>query len=573
MLTCTLVTQAADQPIIDYAAPFHPTVGQGGMVASEDPVANRIGAYVLAKGGNAVDAAVAMGFALAVTLPKAGNIGGGGFMMIHDNQHQRTVALDYRETAPAKASADMYWTSDGGVDKKAIWFTGKGAAVPGTVAGLLTAQEKYGRLSRADVLNPAIDIAEKGFVVSAALASSLEAAKKRLQRCPDSMKMLFHDDGTSYRPGEIMRRPLLAATLRVIRDKGVDGFYRGEIARRLVDGIKEHGGLITMGDLAAYKAIERPVIWGEYGDYQVASMPPPSSGGVHLIQMLNILQYFPLKALGPNRAASMQPMIEAMRYAYADRSKYLGDPDFVQVPVKALTSKAYAAAIAKAIKPGIAGRSADIAPGRWLPHESPQTTHFSVIDKDGNMVANTYTLNFSYGSGHTAAGTGILLNNEMDDFSARPGVPNAYGLVGSSANAIAPGKRPLSSMTPTLVFRHHKPWLATGSPGGSVIITSVLHVVVNTLFYDMNIASATAWPRFHHQWLPDVVRVEPGISEDTVERLKAMGYQVKRSRTLGNTQSVMFDGRYFYGASDPRRPGGGALAVDAWKQTFGSRQP
>ncbi|RMH47962.1 MAG: gamma-glutamyltransferase [Gammaproteobacteria bacterium] len=553
--------RAETTPIIDMEWPFQPVVGQHGMVVSEDALASRIGAEILAKGGNAVDAAVAVGFALAVTLPKAGNLGGGGFMMIYLHKSKKATAIDYRETAASAAHAKMFWQGSG-IDKFAIRYSGKATAVPGTVAGLLLAHEKYGRLSRQEVMAPAIRLAKSGFKVSFALEDSLRKAKKRLMRCEVSRKIFFHDNGKPYSAGEIMKRPDLAWTLTEIQRYGRAGFYEGAVADKFVASIRAHDGLITKEDLKRYRAVERTPLGADFGAFRVLTMPPPSSGGVHLLQMLKVLSHFPLKALGPNRASTYQIMIEAMRVAYADRSRYLGDPDFVQVPVSKLISDDYAERIAKHIERGKAKKSEDIRPGQWLSHESHETTHFSVIDRDGNMVANTYTLNFSFGSGHTAEGTGILLNNEMDDFAARPGIPNAYGLIGNEANAIAPGKRPLSSMTPTLVLKNNRPWLATGSPGGSTIITTVLQVLLNTMVHNMNIASAVAWPRIHHQWLPDKVFVEPTISQDTVEKLRTMGYDVVRRKSLGGAQSIMFDGQYFYGAPDPRKPGSAAISVD-----------
>ncbi len=552
---------SAATPIIDYKWPFHPINAQHGMVVSEDELASQIGADILSQGGNAVDAAVATGFALAVTLPKAGNIAGGGFMLIHLANNKKNIALDYRETAPAKASTDMYLNQDGTVNKHAIRNTAKGTAVPGTVAGLVYAQQKYGKLSLQQVLKPAIKIAREGFPVSWALSNSIRSRAERLQRCEVTTKVLFKTNKENYQAGEIMKRPALAKTLSIIAKKGSAGFYQGDIAQKLVAGIAEHGGLISMDDLKNYKALEREVLLGDYRGYQIATMPPPSSGGVHLIQMLNMLENYPLSEWGPNRAKTIQVMVEAMRSAYADRSEYLGDPDFFKVPVKGLTSKVYAKQLVEKIPKNHARKSSDVKPGNPMPYESPQTTQFSVVDTEGNMVSNTYTLNFSYGNGHMIEDTGVMLNNEMDDFSAKPGVPNAYGLLGGDANAIKPGKRPLSSMTPTLVFKDGKPFLATGSPGGSTIITVVLETIVNMLDFKMNIAAATAWPRFHHQWFPDQIYMEPGISSDTIDKLTEMGYKIKAGRTLGSTQSISVDGQFQFGSSDNRRSGGAAIAA------------
>ncbi len=550
-----------EAPIIDYKWPFHSENSKHGMVVSADKLASQIGADILTKGGNAVDAGVAVGFALAVTMPKAGNLAGGGFMLIHLKKNNRNIALDYRETAPMDATTDMYLNKDGSVDNSAIRYSSKGTAVPGTVAGLVYAQKHFGRLSLSETLQPAIDIADKGFPVSWALASSIKSRSKRLHSCEVSAKIFFKKNQANYQAGEIMKRPGLASTLKLIASKGRDGFYQGALAKKLVKGIKRHGGIIGLQDLKNYQPIEREVLTGEYHGYQIVTMPPPSSGGVHLIQMLNILENFPIRAWGANRAKTIQVMVEAMRSAYADRSKYLGDPDFFKVPVKGLTSKQYAKKLAAQITLGKARKSKDIGPSNPLAYESPQTTQFSVVDSEGNMISNTYTLNFSYGTGHMVAGTGVLLNNEMDDFSAKPGVPNAFGLTGGKANAIKPGKRPLSSMTPTFVFKDGEPFLVTGSPGGSSIITVVLETIINMLDFDMNVAAATAWPRFHHQWYPDVIYAEPGISIDTRELLSQMGYRVKSRRTLGATQSIAIRGKYQFGATDSRRSGGAAIAA------------
>jgi len=561
-------TETQSSPIIDYTWPFHPEYSKNGMVVSEDSLASQIGADILSQGGNAVDAAVAVGFSLAVTLPKAGNLAGGGFMLIHVNTGDKNIALDYREVAPLNASANMYLNQDGSVNNDSIRYTAKGTAVPGTVAGLVYAQQHYGRLKLSEVMKPAITIAEQGFPVTFALSQSLESRKERLLVCETSAKTFFKAGKKDYQPGDMMKRTDLANTLKIIAEKGNSGFYQGRIAELFVKGIKQHGGIISLEDLKQYRPIERDVLMGNYRGYQIATMPPPSSGGVHLIEMLNILENFPLAEWGPNRSKTIQIMVEAMRSAYADRSKYLGDPAFYKVPVTGLISKLYAKKLASEITLGKARNSNKLGPDNPIPYESPQTTHFSVIDSDGNMVSNTYTLNFSYGNGHTIAGTGIVLNNEMDDFSVKPGVANAYGLLGGEANSIKPGKRPLSSMTPTFIFKDGKPYAATGSPGGSTIITVVLETVVNLLDFNMNIAAASSWPRFHHQWFPDVVYTEPGISADTIENLQKMGYKIKEGRTLGSTQSIVVIDHNQYGSSDPRRTGGAAIAAKSGSKTI-----
>jgi gamma-glutamyltranspeptidase/glutathione hydrolase len=534
---------------------FHPVVGSHGMVATQEARATRVGIDILEQGGNAVDAAVAIGFTLAVTLPRAGNLGGGGFMVIHSADKGETVALDYREMAPAAATKDMYLDAAGDVDVQKARYSYHSVGVPGTVAGLALALERYGSLPLAKVLAPAIRLAEDGIEVDADLAGSLAKARKRFARWPETMKIFFKPDGSPYQAGERLVQTDLAWSLKRIAEHGAKAFYEGAIADRIAADMTAHGGPITLDDLKAYKAVVREPVHGSYRGYDIASMPPPSSGGVHLIEILNILEGYPIAYLGAGGAETIHLMAEAMKLAYADRSKYLGDPDFADIPVKGLTSKAYAATLRAKIDRNRATPSTEIAPGNPLPYESDQTTQFSVMDAAGNVVSNTYTINFSYGTGIVAAGTGILLNNEMDDFSSKPGVPNAYGLIGGEANAIEPRKRPLSSMTPTIVFKDGKPFLATGSPGGSRIITTTLQLIMNVIDHDMNIAAATAAPRIHHQWLPDELRVEVGLSPDTVRLLAAKGHNVVVKNAMGSTQSVMRTDAGLFGASDPRRPG------------------
>ena len=511
---------AQETPIIGYNAIHHPVVARHGMVVSADGIASRAGLEILRAGGNAVDAAVAVGFALAVTVPRAGNIGGGGFMLVYLAKEKRTVAIDYREMAPAAAGRDMFLDAAGNVDGGRSRFTHLASGVPGTVAGLLHALDRYGTMSRRQVMAPAIRLAREGFAIGFGLADSLKRAQQRLSRDADARAIFFKPDGGLYDYGETLVQRDLAATLSRIADQGAPGFYGGETARMIAAEMKAGGGLITTADLAAYRAVERQPVRGTFHGYEVVAMPPPSSGGVHIIEMLNILEGYRLRELGHNSARTIHLMAEAMKHAYADRSEYLGDPDFYKVPVARLTARDYAATIRASIDPERARPSTDIAPGRLAVYESPQTTHFSLMDRFGNAVSNTYTLNLSYGSGYVVKGAGFLLNNEMDDFSAKPGVPNAFGLLGNKANAIAPGKRPLSSMTPTLIFRDGKPVVVTGSPGGGRIINAVLQVALNVMAFDMNIAAAVAVPRIHHQWLPDVLWMEPGISPDTVRLLQ-----------------------------------------------------
>ncbi len=528
------------------------------MVSSQEQIATRVGVEILKQGGNAVDAAVAVGFTLAVTLPRAGNLGGGGFMLVHLADSKQTLALDYREMAPASAHRDMYLNPDGSVDKQRSRFHGLAVGVPGTVKGLITALQDYGSMSLQQVMRPAIRLAEKGIVVSRDLAQSLDRSAQRLKRWPAAAKVFYHADGSAYQAGEILLQADLAQTLKAISQYGDSGFYQGPTARRIVDSVNQAGGEMTLADLSTYRVKTREPVFGSYRGHRIASMPPPSSGGTHIVQILNILEPYDLAAAGHNSALTIHLMAEAMKQAYADRSEYLGDPDYVEVPVAALTDKAYAAKINRRIHPSLVRASEEIAPGLAISSESPQTTHFSVVDRWGNAVSNTYTLNFSYGSGLMAAGTGVLLNNEMDDFSAKPGVANAYGLIGGEANAVAAGKRPLSSMSPTLVFdaTSDKLLLVTGSPGGSRIITTTLQIISNVIDHQMNIAEATQAPRFHHQWLPDKLTLEKGISADTIRLLQQKGHRIDASRwAMGSTQSILRSDDGWTGASDPRQSG------------------
>jgi len=540
---------------------MHPVWAREGMVSAQEAEATKIGLGVLQAGGNAVDAAVSVALALAVSLPRAGNIGGGGFMIVHDAASGETAAIDYRETAPSAATRDMFLGADGEADAKLSRFHGLAVGVPGTLAGLALALEKYGTLTLAQALAPAIRLAEEGLVVSVDLADSLKGLEKRLKQWPSSASVFFKPDGSFFEPGDILRQPDLAASLRLIAEQGPGALYRGPLGEKIVAAVVAAGGVMSMDDLAAYEAKVRAPVTGTYRGYEIVSMPPPSSGGAHIVQILNILEGFPISWTGANSAETIHLMAEAMRLAYADRSEYLGDSDFVDVPLKGLTSKAYAAALRGKIDRHRATPSSMVKPGKPQPYESDQTTHFSVVDKDGNAVSSTYTINFSYGSGLVAEGTGILLNNEMDDFSAKPGVPNAYGLIGGDANAVEPGKRPLSSMSPTIVLKDGKPFLVTGSPGGARIITTTLQVIMNVIDHGMNVAEASAAPRIHHQWLPDQLRVEEGLSPDTTALLRARGHDVSVQEAMGATQSIMIDPEtgFRLGASDPRRAG--ALTV------------
>ncbi|AZT22702.1 TPA: gamma-glutamyltransferase [Salmonella enterica] len=531
---------------------FHPVRATQGMVASVDAMATQVGVDILKQGGNAVDAAVAVGYALAVTHPQAGNLGGGGFMLLR-TKDGATTAIDFREMAPAGATRDMFLDEQGNPDSKKSLTSPLASGTPGTVAGLSLALEKYGSLPLNSVVRPAIKLAQEGFIVNDALADDLKTYGSEVLPHHENSKAIFWKDGEPLKKGDKLVQQDLANSLTMIAENGPDAFYKGEIARQIAQQMQQNGGLITTDDLAAYQAVERTPVSGEYRGYQIFSMPPPSSGGIHIVQILNILENFDMKKYGFGSADAIQIMAEAEKYAYADRSEYLGDPDFVNVPWQALTSKAYAKSIAGQIDINKAKPSSEIRPGKLAPYESDQTTHFSVVDKDGNAVAVTYTLNTTFGTGIVAGNTGILLNNQMDDFSAKPGVPNVYGLVGGEANAVGPKKRPLSSMSPTIVVKDGKTWLVTGSPGGSRIITTVLQMVVNTIDFGMNVAEATNSPRFHHQWLPDELRVEKGFSPDTLKLLEQKGQKVALKEAMGSTQSIMAgpDGE-LYGASDPR---------------------
>ena len=550
-------TDNSQAPLIDFRMRFVPEISQGNMVVGPEELASEAGLAILEQGGNAVDAAVATGFALAVTLPRAGNIGGGGFMLIHLAKEDRNIFIDYRETAPAAATRDMFLDSEGKVDKRKAYFTRASSGVPGTVAGLIHALNNYGTLPLATVIAPAIRLAEEGFPMTVTLSETINARANRLAQDPGARDIFLANKDSALGLGAQFKQPELAETLKRIRDKGRDGFYKGKTAELIANDMATNGGLITLDDLAGYQPIEREPVTGKFRGYDVVSAPPPSSGGVHIIQMLKLLEPYSLEAMGHNSASYLHRVIESMKLAYADRSKHLGDPDRTRVPVAELIADDYADNRRKLIKDDRATPSSEISPGDILTPEGRDTTHFSVADKAGNVVSNTYTLNFSFGSHIVVPGTGILLNNEMDDFAARPGFANAYGLVQGEANAVAPGRRPLSSMTPTIVFKDGEPKLVTGSPGGSLIITAVLQTILNATVFEMDVASATAAPRVHHQWQPDRVLVEQGVSPDTIKILEEMGHKIEPiKRTIGRVNSVQLDGPWRYGFADLRRPGG-----------------
>ena len=548
--------------LVDYYDVNHPVISRKGMVVSQKRIASEVGADILRQGGNAIDAAVAVGFALAVVLPRAGNLAGGGFMMVHLADKDKTIAIDYRETAPASAYKDVFLDKHGNPIVSKSLKTLSASGVPGTVAGLHYALENYGSMSWAEVIKPAEKLARKGIVVDDDMARFFYKEQMFLSRTLETCRVYLKESCQPYLAGEIFIQEDLADSLVYLQKQGKSGFYQGEIAKKLVAAMKKGGGLITAKDLADYRVKEEVPIRGTFGGYEILTMPPPSSGGVHLIQMLNMLETMDLDGIQQGSAAMIHLQAEIFKRAYADRSTFLGDPAFVNVPSDGLTSKKYAKALSKNIKPNKITPSSKIKAGQPNKYESPDTTHFSVMDAAGNVVSNTYTLNHNYGSGITIPGTGILLNNTMDDFSVKPGSPNSYGLIGGTANAIAANKRPLSSMTPTIVLKDGQPYIATGTPGGSKIITAVFQQLVNVLHFKMNIAEATIAPRVHHQWQPDILYVERNTSADTIDKLKTMGYTVEISSSLGSLQSIMKHNGVFLGAADPRRPGAAAIAVD-----------
>jgi gamma-glutamyltranspeptidase / glutathione hydrolase len=564
LLTTCAIAQGVDAPLLEQAVIHHPEYSRTGMVSSQDRRAAQIGAHILAEGGNAVDAAVAVGFALAVALPRAGNIGGGGFMIVYDAGSGETTTIDYRETAPLGATRDMFLDAQGNPDPQLSRNSHKASGVPGTVAGLYLAHSRFGRLPWRKLLQPAIELARDGIVLTLDQSNNFKARHDVLCRHEASCRYFFKAGGEPYEIGERLVQKDLARTLELIARQGPDVFYRGEIATAIVAEMERGDGLIDRQSLQAYKPVVRKPLRGTYHGYEIVTMPPPSSGGLHIIQMLNVLEHFPVAEFGAGSADEVHVLTEVMRLAYADRSKHLGDPDFYDVPVDWLVSKEYAASLAETIDMQRARPSSDVAPGEAPPHESQETTQFSVIDVDGNVVSNTYTLNLAYGSGISVTGAGFLLNDEMEDFVSKPGVANVYGLLGEEANAIEAQKRPLSSMTPVIVFADGKPWFATGSPGGSRIISTVLQMIVNVIDHRMNIADATDQPRMHHQWYPDQLLLETGYSPDTVRLLVQRGHNVKTSAALNcSLQTVAFGDGFFQGASDTRRAGAASVAPAA----------
>jgi gamma-glutamyltranspeptidase/glutathione hydrolase len=533
-------------------------VAKNGMVVAQEATAARIGADILRQGGNAVDAAVATGFALAVTYPRAGNLGGGGFMLIHQASGN-DAAIDYRETAPAAITNKTFLDANGNADQQKSRDSALAIGVPGTVEGLAFAARKYGsgRFTLADLIAPALKLARDGMPVSDDIADMSDNELARLKRWPSSAKIFLKADGTALALGGSLVQSDLGNTLEAIAKDGPRAFYNGAIADAIAAAVQAAGGVMSAEDLKSYTAFERAPVRGTYRGYDIVSMPPPSSGGVELIEMLNILEGYDLGH--EDAGQTMHLMVEAMKRAYADRALFLGDPDQVKAPIEKLISKDYAATWRATIDPEHATPASAIRAGGTVQPEGRNTTHFSVVDSFGNAVSNTYTLNFSYGVGLVAEGTGILLNNELDDFAVKPDAPNAYGLIGYEANAPGPGKRPLSSMTPTIVLKDGKPFLVTGSPGGSRIITAVLQVVVDVIDRGMDIATAESAPRIHNQWMPDQVFAEPGVAPDLIAALQARGDKVVSTGKFTSVNSIVVTPDGFAGAADPRTHGG--LAV------------
>lgn len=551
------VSFAQTAPIIQPSGRSQPVIAKNGMVSSQETLATQIGVDILSKGGNAIDAAVAVGFALAVTLPRAGNLGGGGFMMVYLAESKQSIALDFRESAPAAITPTSFLDDKGEPDPKKSRDSGLSVGVPGTVAGLALALEKYGsgKFTLSDLISPAHRLARQGIGVIHDLADSLPQAAARLGKYPSSARIFLNAQGKALDYDDWLVQADLAKTLESISRFGVKGFYEGEVALRLVESIKAAGGVMTLDDLKGYKPLLRDAVQGTYKGYNVVSMPPPSSGGVHLVQMLNMLEKDDLSKIGAGSAAHISLLSETMKRAYADRFAHLGDPDSVKVPVKGLISKTYAQTLRASLNLEKPTPAAEIKGGNPNLHENDQTTHYSVVDKQGNAVSTTYTLNFSYGLGFVAEGTGVLLNNELDDFAAKAGAVNAYGLMQGDSNLPAPNKRPLSSMTPTIVLKEGKVFMVTGSPGGSRIITMVLNSIQNVVDFNMNIAESVAFPRFHHQWQPDAIDVESGFSPDTLNLLVNKGYKLTPRPAFGSINAIHVTKDGLMGAADPRQRG------------------
>ncbi len=544
---------------------FKPIFGRNGIVVSEEEIATKVGIDILHQGGNAVDAAVAVGYALAVTLPEAGNIGGGGFMMIWLNKEKKAININYREKAPLQSSKNMFLDKNGNVKNESIDTSHLSSGVPGTVYGLNFAQKKYGKLSLEQVIKPAIALAENGFTITHALANSLEESKSLLATSPETKKIFFKETEPKKEGDKLIQKDL-AETLKLISKYGNDGFYKGETAQKIIAEMKQNGGIISQKDLEDYNIEEQEPVYGKYRGFSIYSVPPPSSGGVTIIEMLNILENFELNKYPLNSAKYYHLMSEIMSYAYFDRNNKLGDPNFVSNPIQTLTNKEYAYKLAKKVNINKHTSSDKIQEfgKKYSKFEEQNTTHFSVIDSEGNMVANTYTLNFSFGNGKVVKNAGFLLNNEMGDFTIKVGKPNSYGLVQGEKNTISPNKRPLSSMSPTLVINEKlEPILAVGAPGGSRIISQVFNFLVNYIDYNKNIATSIAKPKFHNQLWPDIFYYEDGVSPDTLEKLIKMGHNLKLSPSYGSLQVAEMQklNHIYFGFSDPRSEGSAAIGL------------
>jgi gamma-glutamyltranspeptidase/glutathione hydrolase len=558
MFGLTLAPVAAQKKqLLEYPSIHSPTVGYHGMVVTQNAIASSVGADMLRRGGNAVDAAVAVAFALAVTLPRAGNIGGDGFMLIHDAKSGKDVVIDFRSVAP-KGVREAMFVDDRGKESPVASKGYLAPSVPGTVAGLYAAQRKYGHLPWADTVQPAIALARDGVKLTPDEAFVFTWGKERLSTSAAARAAYYKPDGSPYVAGETMRLPDLAATLTAIAEQGADGFYKGPVAEKIAADMKAHGGIITLEDLAAYRPVERQPLIGSYRGLSVVTIPPASAGGASILNILNVLENFDLKREGPGSARSLHLMAEAMKLGYADRYRVLGDTDFVSAPIKGFVSKPYAAERARLIDPAKARPTRDMGRGDPWKFESPSTTHFSVADGAGNVVSTTYTLGADFGSGVMIAGTGILLNNQMNNFDHNGAVAAIRDGKPLPLNAMAPGKRMLSTMAPTFVLKDGKPWLVTGSPGGSTIIDTIVEMIVNTVDFGLNVEEATHQPRVF-QDAGDALKVEPNFNPDTVALLKAMGHPIERGETQGSAQSIMIERGMFLGGSDPRRPG--ALAI------------
>lgn len=539
--------------ILRYQDVFHPVVGEQGMVSSQNRIATQVGVDILKQGGNAVDAAVAVAFTLAVTLPRAGNLGGGGFMLYHSTEANKSFAIDYRETAPTGVTAKHFLTADGKKNRQSA-VSWDAAGVPGTVAGMHKSWQVFGsgKLTWQQLLKPAITLAEEGFKMNYDLAQVLSVIKPYLTENKAAEAYFYKPDGTSYQAGDLFKQSDLAWSLKQISEHGPDAFYQGKIADKIIADMKKHGGHIDKQDLANYQVKIKQPVAGEYRGYSILGMPPPSSGGTTIIEMLNIMEQFPLKGWGMS-SDTYHVMTEAMKLSFADRGTYTADPDFYDVPVDWLVDKARAKQLAAKISLDTAIDAAKLK-GQRLANEGPSTTHFSIVDKEGNAVSNTYTLGYSFGIGKAVAGTGILLNNQIHTFSVRAGVAGAKGFIASKANKLEAGKRPVSSQSPVIVLKDNKPYLVTGSPGGSRIINVVAQMITNVIDHDMNIAEATKQRRIHHKWIPDILEVEPGFNRDSIKLLQAKGQKVKETATMGSTQSILVKDGLIFGSSDPRRP-------------------